>query len=228
MNWDHVRNLLLQPVDLYCERTDASLLSEPLNLASNLAFYLAAVRILHLRQSIQSPLHRRELKILAWLAAAVGTGSSLFHSWATRLSQMADIIPIVLFVGASLYFYILNLHREGVPLRKPLILAVLTLTVPVICAKISGLSDLLSKGDAYLGIAPTLIVFAIFERVPDRRARLFLAAGLFTFAFVFRTLDVYICYIFPNGSHFIWHLLTTLSAYLMASIQAATGRKVQN
>lgn len=228
MNWDKMKSALLEPLDLYCERTDASLMSEPFNFASNFAFYLAAARIIHIRQSLRSPLHRGELKILAWLAVLVGTGSAFFHSWATRLSQIADVVPIAIFVAVSLFFYVRNLHLEGVALRTPLVIAGFTLCAPVLLAKLMGLTDYLAKGDSYLGIAPTLVVFALYERMPERRSRLFLAAGLFLCAFTFRTLDVYICDIFPNGSHFMWHVLTTLSAYLMASIQAVTGRKLQN
>lgn len=225
MIWDKMKSVLWEPLDLYCERTDAGLMSEPLNFASNFAFYLAAARIVHLRRSLRSPLHRGELKILAWLAMLVGTGSAFFHSWATRLSQIADVVPIAIFVAASLFFYVRNLYREGVALRAPLMIAGLSLTLPVALAKLLGFADALAKGESYLGIAPTLIVFALYERIPERRSRLFLAAALFVCAFTFRTLDMYICDIFPSGSHFMWHVLTTLSAYLMASIQAVTGRR---
>lgn len=224
MNWDRLRTLVLEPLDLYCERTDAALLSEPLNCFSNFAFYLAAAGIFSLRKGLSSPMHRRELTILGILALIVGTGSALFHSFANRLSQVLDVAPIAVFVFVSFFFYVRNLKREKVPLQKPLGFGLGVLILPALFAYASGHPEYFAKGESYLGIAPALLVFAIYEKVPARKIRLCLASGLFLLALIFRTLDQRICDIFPYGTHFLWHLLTTTCAYLMASIQAVTGR----
>jgi hypothetical protein len=221
MNW------LLEPLDLYCERIDTSLWAEPWNFASNLAFFLAAARIMHLRLTVKSPSHRHELKRLAFLAALIGAGSALFHSWATRLSQVADIVPIALFVCVSLYLYIRNLRIEGCALARPLTVAGLALTLPALMAFGLGWGHFLAKGESYLGIAPSLIALAAFEGLKERRMRLYGAAGLFILAYIFRTLDMPLCEVFPHGTHFLWHLLATTTAYMMASIQAVTGRRVR-
>ncbi len=221
MNW------LWEQVDLYCERTDAQLWSEPLNFISNFAFYIAAARIYYLRRELHSPRHRRELAALGALAILVGSGSAFFHSWATRLSQIADVLPIALFIVTSLYFYIRGLGSEGIAIQKLMGMAALTLTLPVALSVAAGWGEYLAKGESYLGIAPTLLLFAGLERVRERQQRLYAAAGLFILAYIFRTLDQRICDIFPYGTHFLWHLFTTATAYMMASILAVSGRRAK-
>ncbi|MES2745675.1 MAG: ceramidase domain-containing protein [Bdellovibrionota bacterium] len=218
---------LWEQVDLYCERIDGHLWSEPLNFFSNFAFYIAAARIFYLRQNVSSPRYRRELSVLGGLALLIGTGSAFFHSWATRLSQIADVVPIALFIVTSLYFYIRSLKSEGIAIKRLLAMAALTLSLPVALAAAAGWGQYLANGVSYLGIAPTLLLFAGQERVRERKRRLSIAAGLFILAYIFRTLDQGICDIFPYGTHFLWHLFTTATAYMMASIQAATGLRVK-
>lgn len=217
---------LLEPVDFYCERTSAALMSEPLNFVSNFAFFIIAWRIHQLKRDMRTSRYVRELNVLAILAVLVGAGSALFHSWATRLSQAADVLPIALFVTAALTFYAQTLRdeRRREELRKIFALAILFLVLPVVLVKSLGFEEYFAKGEFYLGFTPTLLLLAYFEANSSRRFRLFLASGLFLSAYIFRTLDPYICAILPYGTHFLWHLFTTLSAYMMASIQAISGR----
>jgi hypothetical protein len=46
------------------------------------------------------------------------------------------------------------------------------------------------------------------------RFSLLAAAGVFAIALVFRTLDQEVCPALPIGTHFLWHSLTGLAAYL--------------
>ncbi len=47
------------------------------------------------------------------------------------------------------------------------------------------------------------------------RFSLLAAAGVFAIALVFRTLDQEVCPALPIGTHFLWHSLTGLAAYLV-------------
>lgn len=212
----------LKHFDLYCERTDTTLFSEPINLFSNFAFYLAAFGMLYLSREATSPVLRRELRLLAWLAFTVGTGSALFHSFANRATQILDVVPIAIYVFVSLTFYLRNLWREGANVRTTLLFGAAALFLPVLISYASGLSAIMNSGDAYLGIGPALLTFAVLDKVPARRIRLGAASLLFFLALLFRTLDPSICDIFPYGTHFLWHLLTTICAYLMGSALAVT------
>lgn len=69
-------------VDLYCERLGPGLWAEPLNASSNLTFLIAAWAIWHLadvRHTLSG-----SIWLLVVLVIAIGTGSLLFHTFATR------------------------------------------------------------------------------------------------------------------------------------------------
>src|SRR5258708_32694158 len=81
------------PIDLYCERTDASFWAEPANALTNAAFLIAAAAAFWLWRS-QSESHRsRDWPALALIVVvvAVGIGSFVFHTLATRGAVLADV-----------------------------------------------------------------------------------------------------------------------------------------
>jgi Ceramidase len=90
-------------IDLYCERIMPGLWSEPLNALSNLSFFIAAWAIWKLAQ------RQKKVPISIWvliiLAVAIGTGSSLFHTFATGWASLLDMVPILLFQLCFLWFY---------------------------------------------------------------------------------------------------------------------------
>src|SRR5918993_1114655 len=95
MNWS-------TSVDLYCERTDPSFWSEPLNAVSNAAFLVAALAAAPIRRRAGSRDWGSLFLIL--VTAAVGIGSFLFHTLATRWSLLADVVPIAIFIYS--YFFL--------------------------------------------------------------------------------------------------------------------------
>ena len=104
----------LKPVDIYCERTDFTFFSEPLNFISNLAFIVAGWLIL---KKLGNSTQKKDARILGVLCLVVGVGSALFHSYATVWSQIADVVPIgvlVLFYLYSFSLKILGLSYKGV------------------------------------------------------------------------------------------------------------------
>ena len=85
-----------QPIDLYCERTDAAFWSEPVNAVSNVAFLIAAaLPLARWRRG-----DRGDWPALALIAVvtAVAIGSFVFHTVATRGAVLADVIPIAVFI----------------------------------------------------------------------------------------------------------------------------------
>src|SRR5687768_11277460 len=105
---------LLSQVDEYCERTDFHILAEPLNLYSNLFFWVAAC--LAIREVYRSSVSRSgPLWSLVVLLFLVGLGSGLFHSLATRWAKVCDVGFIGLFVVWFLWCWtrdILHLSRK--------------------------------------------------------------------------------------------------------------------
>ena len=86
-------------VFLYCERgSDTALLAEPANAASNLAFIFAALAGFWLLWRRPSERDAADSYLLAALILLIGLGSLAFHLFANRGSELADVVPIGLFM----------------------------------------------------------------------------------------------------------------------------------
>ncbi len=206
----------------YCERgLDPGLLAEPTNAFTNAAFIIAGIAALHLVRRL--PPARRHIVhwLLCLLVIAIGIGSFLFHSFATRWAALADVIPIALFMllyfGAACVFF----------LRAGLWLTVLFLVG--FAAMLSGAGGLcgslglcLNGSERYLPALVALLgIGAWLASKRHAAASSILAAGLiFAVSLTFRTLDRSICDAltlggYTLGSHFLWHLLNAVTLYLL-------------
>lgn len=208
------------PIDLYCERTDASFWAEPANALTNLAFLIAAAAEF---QSWRRE-GRRDGAALALIAvvAAVGLGSFTFHTVATRGAALADVIPIAIFI----YGYLLLALRRFLALP----LAVAAAIVAAYGAGGQVLSWIapphaLNGSIDYLPALVALIVVARAARGPAQRG-LNLAVMIFTVSLALRSVDLAACDAFPLGTHFVWHLLNAAVLYiLLRTAIAAPGRR---
>ena len=202
-------------IDLYCERTDVSFWSEPLNAFTNLAFLVAAILIANRA--------RREHGRLAWdaavlglLAALVGLGSFLFHTFATVWGRWLDLVFIAAFV--YVFFALCLVRVVGLGWRGVLAGLVLYAVFErgVLATVPRG-----TMGGSLLYVPPVLALAALAwcARHRGNRAapRLAAAFGLFAVAIAVRTVDLPLCRGWPTGTHFLWHLLTAWVLYLAAT-----------
>ena len=88
---------LWRQIDIYCERTDPGLWSEPANALTNLAFLVAAVLVWR-RGAGAPPPSGQDARILGALIAAIGVGSGLFHTLATVWAAWLDSGLIALYI----------------------------------------------------------------------------------------------------------------------------------
>jgi hypothetical protein len=197
------------PIDLYCERTDASIWAEPANALTNAAFLLAAAAaFVRWRRD-----GGRDLPALALIVVvvAVGLGSFAFHTAATRGAMLADVIPIAIFI----YGYLLLALRHFMHLSRGVAIAI----VVAYAAGAQALSWLAPSGALngsadYLPALLALIAVAQATPGPARRD-LVLAAMIFTLSLALRTIDAAACEAFPLGTHFLWHLLNAAVLYVL-------------
>ena len=207
----------LAPIDLYCERTDASFWAEPANALTNAAFLVAAAASFWLWRRAGG----RDWPVLALIivVVAVGVGSFAFHTLATRGAVLADVIPIAIFIYGYL---LLALHRL---LPLPLGVSAAIVVVYAIGAQaISWLAPpgVLNGSVSYLPALAALIVVTVATRGPARRG-LEWAAMIFSVSLALRTVDLAVCDTFPLGTHFAWHLLNAVVLYVLlrTAIKAA-------
>ncbi len=211
---------LFAPIDLYCERLSAGLLAEPLNLASNLAFVIAGLWGV---AAVRRHGAGRGAEAMGWWVVAIGIGSAIFHSWATRLTVWADVIPIATFTFAYTLF---NLRRfMGV--AWPAALGIFVAFYAVVGFGTYMVPDWLRQATngstGYLPPFLALIVFGILVIRQGNPAGWYnlVAAAIFCVSVTFRMLDPVVCGTLPIGTHFLWHVFNGL---MLAVILAAVGR----
>ncbi len=197
-------------IDMYCERRGPEFWAEPLNALTNLVFLLAAAAAWWSARRH----HRltREIVILIALAAIVGVGSFLFHTFATSWAMYLDMIPIFVFQMDFVWLY----SRRQIQfsrLRGGLLLAGLLLTsLPLLT-----FHDVLNGSLTYL---PAWLLLAAFGAYHVRQSKhhpwqLVIAAILLLSALGFRTIDKTFCEKIPYGTHFLWHLINGIVFYLV-------------
>jgi hypothetical protein len=200
------------PINAYCERTDASYWSEPVNAFSNLAFLVAAVAAYWLwRQRGARDLPALLLIVIVFV---VGVGSYLFHTHANRWSLLADVIPIMIFIYGYFFLALRRMVGLGIAATIGVLAGFFVLSF--------GFGMLLPPGflngsGSYLpALFALMAVAAVLHGTGHPSAGgLFAAAGVFIVSLTFRTIDHTVCEVFPIGTHFLWHMLNGLLLFML-------------
>lgn len=199
-------------LDLYCERLGPDLLAEPLNALTNLAFLYAALRVWR----AAGP--RLDVRLLAALLAAIGLGSALFHTFATPLAQLCDVLPIALLQLLYLHLYLRRVVSVG-PYATAAWLALYVLAL----AWASRTAMVLNGSLAYSPAALVLVILGMLHYRLRARGEVLIAALLFMVSLLARSVDLALCAQWPLGTHFLWHLMNAVVlAVLLRAYQTAT------
>ena len=196
-------------MDAYCERVGMGLFAEPLNAVSNISFLLAAWAAWVVAKRIGAL--SAGVRVLIAMAASVGVGSILWHTYPTMLTLILDIVPILIFIVWFIWLY-----TQNVVGMRPLFavasvgafLAATFLAFP--------LAGVLHGAPVYTPGLVVTLVLGVFHARERRVARfaLLAAAGVYVAALFFRTIDNEVCPVLPIGTHFLWHVLIGLVTYL--------------
>ena len=214
-------------MDAYCERVGMGLFAEPLNAVSNVSFLLAAwaAWVLATRTGTLSA----GVRVLIALAASVGIGSILWHTYPTMLTLLLDIIPILIFIVWFIWLYtrdIVGMRTQFAAASTAAFLLATFLVIP--------LSGVLHGALVYTPGLIVTLVLGVFHAREQRAVRftLLAAAGVYLAALFFRTIDNEVCPVLPIGTHFLWHLLIGLVTYLamralILSTRTGVGARVR-
>ncbi|MEM9967796.1 MAG: ceramidase domain-containing protein [Pseudomonadota bacterium] len=218
------------PIDIYCERVDASFWSEPLNAVSNIAFILAALWAAYEAQ--RRDVSRFSIWLLITLTFLIGIGSFLFHTFATGWAALADVLPIWLFVAS--YIVVASALLSGASaLRAAFIAAIVIALVVLMAAALTALSNAggaaarilnqLNGSDQYFPAVLAMLIFSTAALARRHPIRWWFAGAtaVFLVSLTFRSVDMHLCPAWPHGTHIFWHLLngTTLALLLQALIR---------
>jgi len=190
-------------VDAYCERTDASYWSEPVNAVSNAAFLIAAFVMWRRCRGAHLPL----AGVMIALLVAIGIGSYLFHTYAVIWAAVLDVAPIGLFILA--YVFAANLHFWNLCWIYAIGATALFFPYNHMATLVFNKQPFFAISSQYWPV-PLLIAlyaFALRRRVNRTSQGLAVGAGILVVSLIARSLDEILCDAFPLGTHFLWHLL---------------------
>lgn len=224
------QDLWAPSTSLYCERSSPDFWAEPLNALTSLLVIFVALAGFWVtwRRGTLSP----SVAVLIGLAACIGLGSFLLHTYATVWSEIVDVLPIWVFV---VVYGLLALRRFApahfnLPFAGLFGLVVLAGGVTLGAgdrvweaplAVTSGLSGSFQYFPATLMIA-SVSWFIWQARHPSL---LYIGKGiaLFALALVFRSLDMQLCDRIPTGTHFMWHIINCVVFWNLIGAYAAFG-----
>ena len=196
-------------MDAYCERVGMGLFAEPLNAVSNISFLLAAWAAWVMAKRIGAL--SAGVRVLIAMAASVGVGSILWHTYPTMLTLILDIVPILIFIVWFIWLYtqnVVGMRSLFAVASVGAFLAATFLAFP--------LAGVLHGAPVYTPGLVVTLVLGVFHARERRVARfaLLAAAGVYLAALFFRTIDNEVCPVLPIGTHFLWHVLIGLVTYL--------------
>jgi hypothetical protein len=220
----------------YCERgNDPSFWGEPLNAITNGGFIIAALAgiVMLARMRPQSRLPWHYFFILNFIA--IGIGSFLFHTYANAWSAAADTIPIGIFMLAYLMFAMrryLGLSWFWTAAAVAVFIAAVNIAMNVQCWQGRfGFLENVPPGararclNGSLGYFPAMLTMWLVGFILLLRRHpaggLILSAGVvFAASLTFRSVDFTFCndfilFGYRAGTHFLWHLLNSLTLFLL-------------
>jgi len=203
---------LLDPIRNYCERAGDGLWAEPLNALSNIAFFIAAWMLYQAYK--KRAVKDTQVAILISLLTLVGIGSTLFHTFANKLTMIFDVAPIAFFT----FYYLWVALRRLVGLGELKSIAVLIGFI-VIASQMSRIPEgyrCNGSVDYFPCLGALFIIGYALKLHHHAAANWLLGACLcFLVSLSFRSIDYMVCPFFPLGTHFIWHSLNGLMLYLL-------------
>lgn len=193
----------------FCEQKFLPYFQEPLSVISNLGFIIAFFLLLK-----ENPSSKTE-KLLVGLVALVGAGSASYHAHRSPVTHFLDVIPIYLVLMISLFLLIKKLTSN--PHKATTILSgfiLLQASLAIVLPR-NFLQSFLNGSLRYVIALLTLGGICTYAKVKSLKNQRLLLYGLLSFAVAifFRSIDILVCPVFPSGTHFLWHIFVSITAY---------------
>jgi len=198
-----------------CERHAETWVAEPLNVLSSFLFIFVGIAIYRYYHH-HADLERRwiwDIHALTVLTVIIGINSAIFHSFPSPTTELADTIPIVMFI--LLYFWSV-LFRIG---RCNLFQAAICFVAFVGFSHIfvSQFPNAMNDSIGYLSSMIALIVIAVHLHLRARpSSQYYMMAALVGVVSLFcRVIDREVCDVFPMGTHFLWHVFNATLLFIL-------------
>ncbi len=187
-----------EQIDGYCERTDFTYWSEPLNAITNAAFIVAA--LIMWRRTAGMPAAR----LLCVILFCIGVGSYLFHTHATQWAALADVAPIGIFILT--YLFLTNRDIVGLPWWAAGLITLLFGPYAYVMVPLLDQLPFFRISDFYWTVPVLLLLYAGYLR-GDVGNGFVIGAAILCLSITLRSFDEIWCAQFPVGTHIFWHIL---------------------
>lgn len=190
----------------YCELS-SSFLPEPLNIFSNIGFFVVAYYSYRLlKKNTQF-----SIRLFPWFFVLIGLGSLSYHWSPGPQTFLADSLPIYGFILFSLY---LLFRRSFSAVFSSLSFGAFILAEMLIVTLLPvRLNSFMGYFFALLIVL--LLYLKIYPQEKTKTRPLAYALGLFAGGLLFRWIDLWACSFWPFGTHFVWHLLVASAGYFL-------------
>lgn len=185
MNLFQVVSNLPQPP--YCERVSNSLFSEPVNLITNLAFFISAFFVYRMLKT--KNIKNSTYNLFPWLIFAIGLGSTLWHSHRTPITLIFDALPVYVFLGLALFVLLRKLLGNS-----KLALGIIGLFILLQIFLTVNFPYLLNNSIRHItnGILLLMLIFWTYKKFGKVALQLF-------FVFLIYIIGIYYWNIFPSN-----------------------------
>lgn len=203
-----------QQFDSYCERTDLSYWSEPLNALTNMLYLIGAIYMFQRSRGDATNIART----LSVLLGLIAIGSYLFHTHATFWAMLTDVIPIGLFI--LVYLFAVGRDFLNWPLWGAIALTIGFVPFAAIMVPLLDRIPFIGISNFYWTVPILLIGFAPLVVKNNRSTAIGMVAGalLLSLSITVRSLDLILCDLFPTGTHIFWHGLNAIMLPMMIEI----------
>lgn len=191
--------------NLHCERISSNTDFEPLNVVTNVAFFISAWYSWWLLSKRKAG---RLLFVLPALIVLIGLGSIAFHSTPTAFTYAMDKYSIILFTSLSIYILLRVLVGR--------FFTVILLVAGFFAAEVAWWNfEAWWKPNHLLTILVVLGLYFWTKRKFSFASRtLKQVLALYFLGNVVAIAEIPLCPIFPLGTHFIWHVFVAWVTYL--------------
>ena len=205
---------MLDHLDNYCERLSPDFWAEPLNAITNMAFIIAAIMAARLLRKTYPECNDvpRDLAVLPTILLVMGIGSFLFHTFATRWAELADVLPILVFQLAAIAVLVRRIIEPNW-CKVGAAWAVFLASGWLIGFLLKNVNTYGSSGYFAAWLVLVIAAFYLWKRQPKAARYFALAGSIFTVSLVLRTVDLPLCETLPLGTHFLWHCLNAVVLY---------------
>ena len=201
-------------IDAYCERTDFTFWSEPLNALTNVLYLLGGLWMLSRSRDDGLPI----ATLLSVMLILISIGSFLFHTTAMAWAGLADSAPIGVFI--LIYLFAVNRDFLRMLWRQAGLATAGFAPYAAVLVPLLNRVPFLAISDFYWTVPILLLAYAPFVARHRRETALGMVAGalLLSVSITVRSFDESLCEVWPIGTHFIWHILNSIMLPFMIEV----------